>query len=228
MAQKSDYDGTPSPTLIRGLGFVILLTILTFIGGCGSIPTRSHGPKLNINNACNILENRSDWYQSMKKSYRKWGIPIPVQLAIIHQESKFVEDARPPRKKFFWFFPGPRPSTAFGYAQALDGTWEEYKQKTKNHHASRDNFEDATDFIGWYGDISNKRLRIPKKNARAQYLAYHEGHTGYKRKTYLKKKWLVQVAKKVGKNARRYRAQMRRCKKSSGGTFIFPKRQEAS
>lgn len=133
-------------------------------------------------------------------------------MAIFHQESKFKAKARPPIKKTFWFLPGSRASTAFGYSQALDGTWAQYQKQTKNPGAKRDNFEDAADFVGWYGNISHRKLKISNGNANALYLAYHEGHGGYKRKTYRKKKWLIKVAKKVENNARRYRKQLARCK----------------
>ena len=184
------------------------------------MPTKMAEP-VNIADACSILNNRNDWYQSMKKTEQKWGIPVYVQMAIIHQESKYQADAQPPRTKVFGFFPGPRPSTAYGFAQALDGTWEHYKQKTKNYGADRDDFDDATDFIGWYTDISKRKLNISKVDARAQYLAYHEGHGGYERQSYRKKKWLMQVASKVGANADRFRKQLGRCEKKSTGFFSW-------
>ncbi len=184
---------------------------LVFIAGCASQPR-------NINNACSIFDDRSSWYDSMRRVEKKWKLPIHVQLAIIHQESKFKHDAKPPRKRLFWFIPGPRASSAFGYAQVLDGTWEWYKNKTGNHGADRDNFDDAVDFIGWYTDISHRKLGISRWNAEAQYLAYHEGHGGYKKKTYKKKKWLMQVAKKVKRNASRYHAQLKRCRSRFEGS----------
>lgn len=195
---------------------VLLLVMLAITGGCTSTPN-------NIQNACAIFEDKSSWYHYMKKSFKKWGVPIHVQLAIIHQESKFKEDAKPPRKKLFWFIPGARVSSAFGYAQALDGTWKNYQKSTGNHGADRDDFEDAVDFIGWYGYQSHRKLGISKWNAKAQYLAYHEGQGGYKKKSYLKKPWLVKVASRVERNAKKYRAQLAKCRDSlEGGWGIWP------
>ncbi|MBF0371102.1 MAG: transglycosylase SLT domain-containing protein [Magnetococcales bacterium] len=185
------------------------------LGGCASVPG-------NIDNACVIFEDRG-WYESSKKSYEKWGVPIHVQLAIIHQESKFRHDAKPPRERLFWFLPGPRPTTAFGYAQVLDGTWEWYQEKTGNHGADRDNYDDAVDFIGWYCNQTHKMLGISKWDAKNQYLAYHEGQGGYRKKSYLKKSWLLGVADKVARNAKRYRAQLGKCRDEldSGGLRWF-------
>lgn len=208
------------PTRRPWAGIVMILAALT-LTGCSSIPSSRVSSDLNIADACSIVHNRNDWYQSMEQTYRKWGVPVSVQMAIIYQESRFKADARPPRKKLFGFFPGPRPSTAFGFAQALDGTWDHYMERTNRHGADRDDFDDATDFIGWYTNISHRKLRISKQNARAQYLAYHEGHGGYKRKTYRKKKWLLKVADKVAASERRYRAQLARCEKKPSGLFSW-------
>ncbi|MEO5376194.1 MAG: lytic transglycosylase [Magnetococcus sp. DMHC-6] len=182
-------------------GMVLLLH------GCASVR-----PPSNIENACAIFDDKSDWYQDMQKTYEKWGVPIHIQLAIIHQESHFKHDARPPRTTLFWFIPGPRPSSAYGYSQALDDTWDWYRIKSGNRWADRDNFSDAVDFIGFYCNHSAKNLGISKWDARELYLAYHEGHGGYKQKTFLKKAWLLKVADKVVENAKQYRAQLAACR----------------
>ena len=184
---------------------VIFLLISLGLAGCSSSP-----PK-NLNNACEIFAQKSDWYEAAYASYKKWGVPVHVQLAIMHQESKFVADAKPPRQTLFWFIPWTRPSSAFGYAQVKDSTWDWYKDKTGNSWADRDEFDDAVDFIGWYGNMSHKMLGISKWDAYSQYLAYHEGHGGYKRRTYKQKKWLMGVASKVKRNATRYSQQLKRC-----------------
>ena len=185
--------------------FLCLLLILIILSGC------STGPPKRINNACSIFDEKSNWYKASYKSYKKWGVPVHVLLAIMHQESRFVSDAKPPRRTLFWFIPWTRPSDAFGYAQAKDSTWDWYKDKTGNWFADRDDFKDAVDFIGWYGNVSYNTLKISKWDAYGQYLAYHEGHGGYKRQTYLKKKWLMRVARKVKANADRYAQQLNQC-----------------
>jgi len=180
---------------------------MLFVAGCATSP-----PK-NINDACAIFEHRSSWYKSAKHSYEKWGVPIDVQLAIIYQESRFNPDAKPPRTRLLWVIPWTRSSSAYGYGQVKDETWTWYQRATGNNWADRDDFEDVTDFIGWYGNVSHQKLGISKSDAYSQYLAYHEGHGGYRRKSYSGKKWLLRVAAKVNRNARRYRDQLTRCRK---------------
>ncbi|MBF0614461.1 MAG: transglycosylase SLT domain-containing protein [Magnetococcales bacterium] len=187
--------------------------------GCASAPVVQQP-----DNACAIFQDQGGWYEATRKAWKKWGVPIPVQLAIIHQESRFKHDAKPARSRLFWFIPGPRPSSAFGYAQALDETWESYKKNTGSRWADRDDFADAVDFIGWYVDVSHRKCGIAKSDARLQYLAYHEGQQGYNRKSYKNKKWLLEVALRVERNAERYREQLARCRPEgeSGGWRLWP------
>ena len=138
-------------------------------------------------------------------------MPLPVLLAIIHQESAFRADARPQRTWYLGFVPGPRPSSAFGYSQALVGTWERYVAATGKRGADRDEFADAVDFIGWYVDETAQTNRIAKSDAYNQYLAYHEGQGGFAKGTHLKKAWLLERARRVRQQADRYRAQLARC-----------------
>jgi hypothetical protein len=123
-------------------------------------------------------------------------------MAIIHQESKFRRDARPPKKRVLGFIPWGRASSAYGYAQAKDDTWDWYISKTGNRGADRDDFEDAVDFVGWYCSMTHRTNGVSKWDAYNQYLAYHEGHGGYRRRTYNKKAWLLGVARKVEAHVR--------------------------
>jgi len=165
----------------------------------------------NLNNICDIFQEKRSWYKSAKRSFEKWGVPIHVQMAIIYQESRFEADAKPPRTKLLGIIPTFRPSSAYGYAQIKDDTWAWYRAKSGNRGADRDDFDDVVDFIGWYGKQSQVRLGISKWNAEQQYLAYHEGHGGYAKKTYAQKPWLMKVAHKVGINASRYGKQLAGC-----------------
>ena len=194
------------------------LTISTFCG-CATLT-----PPSNPDNICEIFRENDDWYEDAADSYERWGIPIPVMMAILHQESKYVGDAKPPRTTCLWIFPGPRPSSAYGYAQVLDGTWEEYQESTDNSWADRDDFGDAIDFVGWYCALSVKKCGISRNNARNLYLAYHEGRGGYNRKTYAKKAWLLKVANKVQKRATKYRGQLAACENEfrDGGCCLWP------
>ena len=65
--------------------------------------------------------------------------------------------------------------------------------------------------MGWYMAESQKRLGIPLNDARNQYLAYHEGRTGYARGSYRQKGWLMCVAGEVQQRAVSYEAQLVAC-----------------
>lgn len=184
---------------------VFFYLLIMLLSACTTAPR-------NPNNICEIFTEKDDWYDDAMDSYEKWGVPVQVQMAIIHQESRFQADAQPPRKRFLWIIPTFRPSSAYGYPQALDGTWDHYIEVSGNSGADRDDFEDATDFIGWYGNLSYKKLKISKWDARQQYLAYHEGHEGFRRRTYQHKRWLKTVAIKVATRAKQYRAQLATCR----------------
>ena len=171
----------------------------------------SSSPPRDISDGCEIFEDKSGWYKDAKQSYERWGVPVHVQLAIIYQESKFVDDARAPRDHILWVIPWGRVSSAYGYAQAQDSTWDWYMEKTGNHGADRDDFDDAVDFIGWYCDMIYRMLGLSKGDAYNQYLAYHEGQGGYGRKSYNGKPWLLKVARKVETRAANYRTQLARC-----------------
>jgi len=182
---------------------------------CGcllSLVACASGPPKNLNDSCAMLQEKDDWYEYANDSFKKWGVPVHVQLAIIYQESRFRSEAEAPDDTLLGFIPWGQVTTAYGYAQVLDSTWDWYKKSTGNWGADRDDFEDATDFIGWYGNYSHKKLGISRWDAYNQYLAYHEGHGGWKRKTFNKKPWLIKVARKVERRAARYAAQLKRCK----------------
>ncbi len=183
----------------------------------------SHAPPRNITDSCRIFEEKDGWYKAANASYQKWGVPVHVQLAIIYQESRFVHDAKPPRTRLLWIIPWTRLSSAYGYGQIKDSTWKWYLKSTGRRWADRDDFDDVADFIGWYGNTSYRLLGISRWDAYSQYLAYHEGQGGYKRKSFLKKPWLLKVAKKVDLRAKNYYSQLNRCKDSldRGGWWFF-------
>jgi len=183
--------------------FVIFLFI--FLSGCSSIPSTTV-------NSCVIFDERYFWYKHTKKVEQKWGTPIYIQLAIIKIESNFDWLAKPPRKKIFKIIPSKRPSSSFGYSQAVKGTWEQYKKETGNKLATRMRFKDSVDFIGWYTNKTETILKISKKNAFKQYIAYHEGWGNFK--NYKKNEKVIKLAKKVEKQSDIYKKQLLNCRKS--------------
>lgn len=188
---------------------LILATMaVAFVVSCGG---KSRAPR-NLDNACSIVRQQPKILRAMKKTERKWNIPVHVQMAIIHQESKFVRDARTPMKYVLGVLPMGRQSSAYGYAQALDGTWKEYQRAEGGRSARRTNIRDATDFMGWYMNKTRDVTGVPLSDARNQYLAYHEGRTGYLRGSYNSKSWLLRVADEVGARSAMYQQQLASCR----------------
>jgi hypothetical protein len=192
---------------MRRIGLLLALAIFA-LAGCASAPQPSTAEILD---ACKLLSENRAWYGALRQSAARWGAPMGLQLAIIRQESSFDPRAKPDREDGFLFFRGKRPSSAEGYSQALDGTWEDYKRQSGNGGASRTSFRDSTDFIGWYISNTGKIARVSQYDYRAHYLAYHEGAGGYQQGTWRSKTWLVQIAEKVSYNAVQYERQISTC-----------------
>ena len=180
-----------------------LFVLVIFITGCSSVPK-------NTSNSCSIFDERYLWYKHAKKTEKKWGTPVYLQLAIIKMESSFNRFAKPPRQKLFKVVPYKRPSSSFGYSQAVKGTWKQYKDETGNKFATRSSFKDSVDFIGWYTNKTEKILKVSKKDAFRQYIAYHEGWGNYK--NYKKNNKVINLAKRVEKQSNIYKKQLSDCK----------------
>jgi hypothetical protein len=181
---------------------------------CFALMACTPPPPKHQTNVCEIFREYPSWYWAALDSQRKWGVPISTQMAIIHQESHFDGKAKPPRGKILWVIPWSRPTSATGYSQAVNQTWKTYQKETDSHYSSRNEFDAATDFLGWYLERAHKRLGLPKNNTYDMYLAYHEGIGGFSRGSYKKKNWLINVAKKVQRQADTYHYQLVRCQNS--------------
>ena len=188
---------------IRKINF--LLVIILFISACSSVPK-------NTASSCSIFKERYMWYKHAKKAEKKWGTPVYLQLAIIKMESSFDWLAKPPRQKLFKVVPYKRPSSSFGYSQAVKGSWKQYKDETGNKFAVRTRFKDSVDFIGWYTNKTEKILKVSKNDAFKQYIAYHEGWGNYK--NYKDNIKVISLAKKVEKQSKIYKKQLSECKNS--------------
>ena len=184
---------------------IFLLICILFLNSCSSIPK-------NTSDGCSIFSERYLWYKYSKKTEQKWGTPIYLQLAIIKMESDFDWLAKPKRYKIFKLIPYRRASSSFGYSQAIKGTWKQYKKETNNKLATRTRFKDSVDFIGWYTNKSEKILKISKKDAFKQYIAYHEGWGNYK--NYKDNQKVILLAKKVQNQSNKYKNQLKKCSNS--------------
>jgi hypothetical protein len=185
------------------------LILLGFVAACGG--GNFQAPR-NLDDACSIVQQRPKYLKAMRVAERRWGVPVHVQMATIYQESKFIGNARTPHQYALGVIPMGRQSSAYGYSQALDATWDEYRRKTGKRGARRDDISDATDFMGWYMDQTNQKIGLSKSDAQSQYLAYHEGVTGYSRGSYNSKDWLVRIAAEVGARSNLYAQQLSTCR----------------
>jgi hypothetical protein len=186
------------------------LGILLLVASCGG----NYSAPRNLDDACSISEQRPTYLKAMQRTERRWGVPVHVQMATIYQESKFIGNARTPFTYALGVIPMGRQSSAYGYSQAIDGTWDDYKDGPGRGGARRDDIDDATDFMGWYMTETEEKLGISRWDAENQYLAYHEGRNGYAAGSHNRKDWLLRVAKEVAARAETYQMQLISCGKA--------------
>lgn len=184
-------------------GFVALVAL----AGCaGAAPG-------NINNVCAVFAQNDgwveNWQRSASKAQRRHGVPVPVIMATMRHESGFRGNARPPRKYYLGFIPGGRASSAYGYSQALDGTWDQYIRETGSYGARRSSFDDAADFIGWYHSQTAKKFGVSPGDAYNLSLAYHAGWDAYRKRRFTA--GMQSYAQSAAKRAAEYGQQMRGC-----------------
>ncbi|MGH6862413.1 MAG: hypothetical protein ACRECY_19385 [Phyllobacterium sp.] len=195
--------------MLRNLSLkAVAIAVVLALGGCASAPRQ-------INNVCAVFEQRDgwfdNWYVAAKRTERQYGVPVPILMATIRKESGFKSRVRPPRTKLLGFIPWKRQSSAYGFSQALDGTWAQYRRETGRFGASRNNFGDAVDFVGWYHSKSNQVNGIALNDAYHLYLAYYFGHTSFSRGDWKTNASMQRVARATAKMASDYAAQMRAC-----------------
>ena len=181
-----------------------LIILLLIISSCVSSPPEKP------DNICEIFNEKRGWYKAAIQSEKKWKLPPYVLMAFIHQESSFQANIRPERTTLLGVIPWRRPSSSVGYSQALKTTWQDYQDETGNFWASRSNFSDSADFVGWYASKGFYQ-GFSATDARSLYLAYHEGYAGFKKKTYTKKAWLIKVADRVQARSNMYQKQYWSC-----------------
>ncbi len=192
-----------------------LLLCVGLLAGCGTqSPEIKNLPQKNTHDICVLIKRKPQWYRLAQTAAKRWDTSPHILLAIIQKESGFKYNARPlctskgfKQKKY--------RSSAYGFAQALDGTWSDYCRHIGKRGARRDNFEDCVHFIGWYNDRSTRQCRIRKNDSYNLYLAYHEGHRGYNKRTHRKKKAILHYARGVAAQARAYEKQLKQCQEHS-------------
>ena len=186
---------------------IIYLIVLFLLASCSSVPKYPQ-------NACKIFGENYLWYKSVKKSSEKYGAPIHIILAFVNKESGFNRWAKPQRNKLFKVIPYKRPSSSYGYSQAVKKTWELYKIETNSPLALRTHFKDSVMFIGWYIKKTNKINKIPLNDSYRQYLNYYLGWGSYSKKVYKTDKKAIIYAKSVERQSKIYKSQLKECQKS--------------
>tara|TARA_Y100000590_G_C15481422_1_gene924179 strand:- start:61 stop:672 length:612 start_codon:yes stop_codon:yes gene_type:complete len=193
---------------------LVYLIIFLFLVSCNTFPKHPQ-------NACKIFGQNYLWYKSAKKSSEIYGAPIHIILAFVYQESGFKRWAKPKRTKLFKIIPYKRPSSSFGYSQAINKTWELYKTETNNPLALRTRFIDSVLFIGWYMKKTNEINKIPLNDSYRQYLNYYLGWGSYSKKTYKTDKKAIIFAKRVQEQSKIYKNQLAECQRSLNNKYII-------
>jgi hypothetical protein len=179
------------------------------VTGCATQPR-------NINNVCAVLEQQdgwiSSWQRSARKAERTHGVPMSILLATIRKESGFKSNARPPRTQLLGFIPWKRQSSAYGYAQALDGTWDQYRRERGGFSRSRTDFDDAVDFVGWFHARTVATFGIAPNDAYSLYLAYYSGWSGFGKGTWRSNAGLQKTARETAEMALSYDRQLQACR----------------
>jgi hypothetical protein len=201
---------------MRAKRAALRVALASLLVGCLSTPPAQ------VEDLCAIFDEKGGWYRDARRSEKRWEIPIAVMMAMTYQESTYVARARPPRQKLLWVIPWTRPSSAYGYAQATDEAWRDYRRSTGRGGADRNDFDDAIDFVGWYNRRSADRLGLRRDDAYSLYLAYHEGLAGFKRGSWRSKGWLKGVAQKVNRRAAAYQSQLSRCEAQLDEPWWWP------
>lgn len=187
----------------------LLVGLLLALGGCTA------AQPANIQDACAIFREKGGWFDNWhrhaRRSEREFGVPIPVMMATIYKESSFRARAKPPRRRLLGVIPWRRPSNAYGYAQALKGTWAEYREQTGRRRAKRHRFRDAVHFVGWYHHQSHRRNGIALDDAYNLYLSYYAGPTGYARGVWKSSPHMQTAAANVASMTAIYRRQLASC-----------------
>jgi len=191
-----------------GVRALLVLALIALTAGCA---VRGPAPPPNQDNLCEIFRENPRWYDYARDSEQKWGTPIATQMAFIQQESSFRSHVRPDRKRLLGVVPWRRPSSAYGYAQAQDPVWGEYRADARSLTARRTHMKHATDFVGWYNVRTQRMTGVSLQNAEHLYLAYHEGQGGYIRGTWRNKPGVQRSARQVAERADRYERQLASC-----------------
>lgn len=205
--REAPPDDVPRASLALRLGTSATAGIAAalFALACANLPPQQ------LDDLCGLFAEKPEWAAAASRARERWGVEPAVSMAILHQESRFRAKARPGWRKAFGVIPIGPASSAYGYGQVQDAAWSDYRERTNNRHAKRDDFADVIDFVGFYADLLSRTNGIARDDVFHLYLGYHEGPSGYARRSFDQKPWLFGVARRVSERAQGYAAQAHAC-----------------
>lgn len=180
---------------------IVMLLVLAACGGREDtqVAIAQEGAPSNTLNICAIFAERPQWRTHIETAALRYDMPVPVMMGIMWRESRFQQHA------------SPGTTSAYGYSQAINATWDWYKDSSGNRSARRDRFADAADFVGWYMTQTVRQNGLATSDSFAHYLAYHEGHRGFSLGTYWQKEFLLNAASQVQVMTGVYELQLNGC-----------------
>jgi|AntRauTorckE5430_2_1112549.scaffolds.fasta_scaffold00318_18 hypothetical protein len=158
---------------------------------------------------CHVIQSNWGWARALKRVSKDYDISPGLLLSVIYHESGFRPNVRPKPYMVFGVIPW-QVSSAYGYGQIKQETWDWYKSHNPGWFQSRTQFPDTLNFIGWYYSLFLKKTET-KTVHRDFYLAYHEGLGGYQRGTYHGNDWLIKKAESVALRAKLYDEKLNDC-----------------
>jgi len=188
-----------------------LAPVVVAVGGACLALACANLPPHELDDLCAIFGQKTEWRAAALRAEERWGTPVPVLMAVLHQESRFRARAQPDWRFVLGVVPLGPASSAYGYGQVKEATWDDYRRLARRPEARRDRFADVVDFVGWYADLIERVTGVAKQDAYHLYLAYHEGPAGFERRSFEGKPWLLGVARKVEERAVLYGRQQGQC-----------------
>ncbi len=139
-----------------------LFSALAIVAACSGAPSHGQADEA-LPEICQVLDEPGR-AAAVAAAADKWGVPESLLLATMRQESHFKADKR-----------HASTAGAYGYPQAVLGTWNHYRKETEQPSASRNSFADSMDFIAWYHSATREQTGRPYSDTIGYYLAYSRG-----------------------------------------------------
>ena len=159
--------------------------------------------------ACQVLAERADWIDQMRRTEDRWGLSIEAQLALFSEEWQLEADNLPHRWRPEWtVFDRGEPGILPGY---FDATWSRYKHETGNQNARVNRFTDISDFMGWYFSSVSQFTRLAPGDAAGFYVIWRRGPDYFGSGAWRSDTGMVYRAQTFAENAAEISSGLQRC-----------------